>query len=114
MSAPVFQELDESIYDMIDAIRKRPGLYIGTRSIIRLHAFLGGYAAGMGRVRFTARDVEHFQKFHDWVAYRLGVGESTSGWCNMILDKSANDADAFDRFFVLLDEFRNDGKKSLK
>ena len=108
MSAPVFQELDESIYDMLDAIRKKPGLYIATPSINRLHAFIVGYTAGLGRVRFTVRDGEHFHRFHDWVAHRLGFGESTSGWCNMIRDKSTDEPDAFHRFFVLLDEFRKE------
>jgi hypothetical protein len=108
MSAPVFQELDESIYDMLNAIRKKPGLYIATPSINRLHAFVVGYTAGLGRVRFAVRDDEHFHRFHDWVAHRLGFGESTSGWCNMIRDKSESEADAFHRFFVLLDEFRKE------
>ncbi len=102
------QELDESIYGALDAIRKKPGLYIAEPSINRLHAFLVGYGAGLGRVGFVLRDVDSFHRFHDWVANRLGFGESTSGWCNMIRDKSTSEADAFNRFFVLLDEFRRE------
>ncbi len=108
MSAPTFQKLDESIYDMLEAIHKRPGMYIAIPSINRLHAFLVGYTAGLGRVRFAVRDEEDFHKFHDWVAHRLGFGGSASGWCNMIREKSANEADAFNRFYVLLDEFRRE------
>jgi hypothetical protein len=108
MSAPDFQELDESIYDMLDRIRKKPGLSIATPSINRLHAFIVGYTAGLGRVGFAVRDEEHFHRFHDWVAHRLGFGGSASGWCNMIRDKSKSEVDAFHRFFVLLDEFRKD------
>lgn len=108
MNAPLFQELDESIYDMIDAIRKRPALYIANPSINRLDAFLLGYTGGLGRARFAVRDEEDFRRFHGWVANRLGFGEPTSGWCNMIRDKSTDESDAFHRFFVLLDEFRKE------
>ena len=110
MSAPDFQKLDESIYDALDAIRKRPGLYLATPSINRLQAFIVGYTGGLGRVRFALRDEEHFHKFHAWVAHRLGYSSSTSGWCNMILEKSASEEDAFHRFYVLLDEFKRESK----
>jgi hypothetical protein len=108
MSAPSFQELDESIYDVLDAIRKKPGMYIGEPSLQRLHDFLGGYSAGLGRVRFSLKDTADFHRFHDWVAQRLGFYESTSGWCNMIRDKSTSEADALQKFFLLLDEFRKE------
>src|SRR5688500_14159281 len=108
MSEPVSQELDESIYDMLDVIRKKPGLYLGTPSINRLNAFLTGYAAGLLRVGFVMRDKDHFHRFHDWVALRLEFEESTAGWCNIIRGQSADETDAFWRFFVLLDEFRKE------
>ena len=108
MSAPTLQVLDESIYDMLDVVCKRPGMYITEPSINRLHAFLVGYTAGLSRVGFALRDEDDFHRFHDWVARRLGFGGSTSGWCNMIRDKSASEADAFQRFFVLLEEFRKE------
>jgi hypothetical protein len=108
MSKPTFQELDESIYDMLERIRRKPGMYIAIPSINRLHAFLVGYTAGLGRVGFAVRDGGDFHRFHDWVARRLGFGGSASGWCNMILDKSTSEADAFKRFFDLLDEFRKE------
>ena len=108
MSASSPKELDESIYDLLDAIRKRPGLFVVEPSIFRLQSFITGHDAGLGRVGFALRDGLDFFRFHDWVARRLGYSSSTSGWANMIRDKSASDADAFQRFFVLLDEFRKE------
>lgn len=108
MNTRTFQELDESFYDMLDVIRKKPGMYIGEPSINRLDAFLAGHAVALGRVKLTLRGEEGFHRFHDWVARRLGFGESTSGWCNMIRDKSTSEADAFQQFFILLDEFRKE------
>ena len=108
MSAPVLQELNDSVYDLLDWIRKRPGLYIAEPSLNRLHAFLAGYTAGLGRAGFTLRDTVDFHRFQDWVANRLGYAESTSGWCNMIRNKSASETEAFQAFFSLLDEFRKE------
>jgi hypothetical protein len=104
--APTPQELDESVYELLEAIRYRPGMYIVEPSIYALSNFLGGYSAGLGRVGFALREGTDFHRFHDWVAHRLGFSGSTSGWCNMIREKSKSDADAFQNFFVLLDEFR--------
>lgn len=108
MSATDFKELDESIYGILDSIGKKPGLYLGTPSINRLQSYIVGYNDGLGRVGFAVQGNADFHRFHDWVARRLGFGESTSGWCNMIRDVSTDEADAFRRFFVLLDEFRKE------
>lgn len=108
MSAPTFQELDESIYDLLEHIRKRPGMFIVEPSIYRLHCFLDGYTAGLGRVGFALRDEIGFHRFHDWVARRLGFIGSASGWANMIRKKSASDEDAFMEFYVLLAEFKKE------
>lgn len=83
-------------------------MFIIEPSIVRLHMFICAYAAGLGRVGFSLRDAADFHRFHDWVAHRLGFFESTSGWANMIQEKSASDSDAFNQFFVLLDEFRKE------
>ena len=108
MNAPEFTEMEESVYDILALIRKKPGLFIAVPSINRLHAFFVGYTAGLGRLRHVLKDGDEFHKFHDWVARRLGFGESTSGWCNMIRDKSENEKEAYEKFFVLLDEFRKE------
>lgn len=105
---PTLAELDESIYDVLGAIRKRPGMYIVEPSIYRLQSFLVGFDVGLGRVGFGLRDGKDFHRFHDWVARRLGYSGSTSGWANMIREKCRSDEDAFAQFYVLLDEFRKE------
>jgi hypothetical protein len=101
------------IFELCDAIRRRPAIYLdGDKSIKRLRSFLVGYEAGVGfqagsdvnqRKLIGAEDI---RSFNDWVAKRLGYGNSTSGWCNMILSRTDSDEKAFDMFFQLLDEFR--------
>jgi hypothetical protein len=110
MTPAARKELEMSIYDLLGHVHRKPGLFISELSIHRLHAFLTGYDAGLGHAGFILRDEIDFHRFHDWVACRLGFFESTSGWANMIRGKSASDKDAFEQFFVLLDEFRKEGR----
>ena len=105
MNARKFKELDETIYDVLEAIRRRPTMYIDEPSIRQLHVFLGGYTGGLGRVGYALRG-ESLRRFNEWIGRRLGFPEPTSGWCNMIRAKSLSDEDAFKRFFLLLDEFK--------
>ena len=109
MSAPQLQEAKESVYDILELVRRRPPMYLDERSISRLRSFLVGYQCGLGSHGLTFRaDRPDFHSFHDWVAQRLGFSSSTAGWCNMILKKSTDEQDALDRFFILLDEFRKE------
>ena len=108
MTAPIFTETQDSIYDLLELIRKRPGLWIAEPELIRVYAFLGGYEAALGRQRLTFRYVgPEFHGFHDWIARRLGYGGSASGWYNMIRGRCSSEREAFDRFYELLVEFRS-------
>ena len=109
MGAPTLKEAHESIYDVLALIRQRPPTYLDERSISRLRSFLVGYQCGLGSHGLTFRtERPDFNGFHSWVARRLGFSSSTAGWCYMILEKSKGEADALDRFFLLLDDFRKE------
>jgi hypothetical protein len=95
-----------SIQELLELIRKRPGFYTVERSIFRLDSFLSGYELGVRQSGLVLQGVDDLARFRDWLALRLGFSSSTSGAANMIRDKSASDADAFDRFFALWDEFK--------
>jgi len=102
------ETVDESIFDFLGSLRRRPGLYFGKTSLVRLQAYLFGYQAGLAKVSKSLKGEEDFHEFHDWVAKQLGFSSSTVGWCNMILEKSASDEAAFHRFFELLEEFKKE------
>jgi len=96
---------DESV---LEAIRKRPAMYLGVYSLSALRHFISGYSFALDThaIRDASDPLTLPRDFHDWVAYRLRFKESTSGWCNMILNRAGSENDAFDRFFTLLDEYR--------
>ena len=91
---------------LIEAIRLRPGMYFGSKSLTAFHQFLGGYqmACGLHQVEDDRLGLRIPADFHEWVAYRTRFRESTSGWCKMIVATSQSEEEAFDRFFELLVE----------
>jgi hypothetical protein len=89
-------------YELLEAIRQRPVMYIETPSITCLRAFLDGYFFTISRNK-----IQDFRAFHNWVAMRLGYFESTSGWANMLREsENGDEKKAFDKFFIFLDEFK--------
>jgi hypothetical protein len=94
-----------AVPDFLDKIRKRPGLYLGECSVSALYHTIGGYNLALGLHGIeNDTSLRLPNDFNDWVAYRLHYKESTSGWKNMILGISQNEAAAFSRFFELLDQ----------
>ena len=113
-------------WSLIDLVRRRPGTYIGEPTPEKLQLFLGAYRLALVDAGLAGSDWTSFDRFHGWVARRLGFSESTSGWANMILavelghepatmrwagfDAAASRAQleaATGRCFILLDEFRD-------
>jgi hypothetical protein len=106
MSATSAKEPSLSICDLLELIRRKPGFYIVESSVFRLDSFLGGYELALIQAGFVLRDANDLTQFREWLAPRLGFTQSTSGVANMIRDRSISDQDAFERFFILWDEFK--------
>lgn len=92
--------------DAIDAIRKRPRMFLRRDSIRDLSVFLSGYCFGLDSA--YPEDFPHgedLRAFRDWLALRLaenGVVE----WETLVLAESDHDDEqAFEAFFVLWSEF---------
>ena len=82
------------ISPLLDQIRKRPGMFLGSKSLTGLYHFINGYDAGYGDAcrhnNFkNISDQIIPRSFHDWCAYRTHFNESTSGWRNMICSVTA-------------------------
>lgn len=97
----------ESLYEVLEVIVERPALYIGEKSILLLSGWIDGWRFALRDEAYTNTEPS-FGEFHDWVALRLGLYESTAGWRRMLLAANQGDEQAaFDHFFVLLREFRS-------
>lgn len=98
-----------SIFGMIDTIRKRPGMYLGSMSITHLFHFLDGYRA-------AEREYDQYRKkemfpldfyyMSEFTNVRLNC-HNNAGWCWHILEFCEGDEEkALNKFFELYDEFK--------
>jgi hypothetical protein len=76
-----------TIYDLLDIVRERPGMWLGSPNIEYLFVWIQGVHAGA----HVAGDpltggAPDFHGFHGWIAARTGRAESTGGWAAMLLD----------------------------
>ena len=101
----ILRMLALNIYEMLDRVRAKPGLYIGRVSLIRLAAFIRGYRMGIGQSEALKLEMPPFWQFNDWAARKCGLPIYSINWETLLLEQS-NDEDAFFQFFVLLDEFK--------
>lgn len=97
--------MSSRLYEILDAMEERPGMYLGEESVTMLSGWIDGWRAALDNP-FEGTEPP-FGEFWDWVALRLGFFESTSGWRRMLLKRYGGDeVAAFRRFFELFNEFR--------
>ncbi|MBV6625618.1 MAG: hypothetical protein KI793_22270 [Rivularia sp. (in: Bacteria)] len=97
----------EYFYEMMESIKKRPGMYLGKCSITRLRSFLDGYIGARRDLGLPETEEEtEFYKFQDWIQERFEI-KSYYGWNDIILLNSVDERDALNKFFDLFEQFRN-------
>jgi cytochrome P450 len=100
------------IYELLQKIRKRPDLYLGKPSLEHLQVFLDGYTFARRQLNLPLTEQEQeFEKFQIWIEHKFNLPD-TQSWTKIILFYSANERDALQRFFELLDEFIQERRKS--
>jgi hypothetical protein len=88
---------------LLKKIRKRPGMYIGFPSVIRLSAFLHGYNYALLELTDAPGD-PFLIAFQEWITQRLAPKHHLP-WEEVILKESGSEAAALNRFWELLDEY---------
>lgn len=93
---------------LLEDIQKRPGVYIGEKSLDRLVDFLDGYI----QYAIEQNDnycADYLLGFQEFVFDKYNV-TTAHGWVQIINFYSYNQAaEAFDTFFELLKEFKQKG-----
>ncbi|MBE9238326.1 hypothetical protein IQ227_20450 [Anabaena aphanizomenioides LEGE 00250] len=95
------------IYEVLQKIKHRPGMYIGNSSITILRHFLVGYKFARNElgVELNQEESDFYENFQPWIQQHFNVRTSNS-WANIILLFTRDEKDAFNRFFTLLEEFK--------
>ncbi|MEK9520058.1 hypothetical protein MIU24_11695 [Streptomyces venezuelae] len=97
------------VYDFLDQVRLRPGMFVRGGSLLELQAMLYGYrVASEIHGPQAVLDFEHEGPFTEWLWPRLGrTYASPLGWAIEITKAAeASGRAGIDLFFDLLNEFK--------
>ena len=103
-----------NLYETLQQIKEAPGMYLGRPSVSDLFMFLVGYE--FARTEMGAELDEDEELFYDsfqpWLQQRLGV-KSVTSWAKLIMLSCHDEKAGFDKFFLLLDEFRKQAEQKV-
>lgn len=112
---------NELLFQMLDRIKERPGMWLCTHSISTLNTYIDGYQNALmdlevyGAKPKTVLFPLDFRFMHEFSKIKTNSYGSSSGWANMILEQcDGNQELALKRFFEYLDEFRSLKAVSMK
>jgi hypothetical protein len=94
------------LFEVLEKIRKSPGLYLGRPSVSDLFMFLTGYEFARSEQGIELTDAEEafWDEFQPWLQNKLGIASVTS-WAKLIMLPCHDEKAGFELFFQLLDEF---------
>ncbi|MCM1579622.1 MAG: hypothetical protein NC078_12580 [Ruminococcus sp.] len=103
------------VHEVVELVRKRPGMYFGSWSVRAFKVFLDGYFTALEKYRPIEFEEEKFAEdtplpfwyFHEFAVRKFGYRESTAGWANIIADSVGDgSAESWGKFLDVYDEFR--------
>jgi hypothetical protein len=94
------------LFNLLEKIKTKPGLYLGTASISNLRMFILGYRFARSELSLinTETETDFHKNFQPWLQNRLAI-YTVNAWDKIILLTCIDEKAAFDYFFQLLDEF---------
>jgi phosphoribosylanthranilate isomerase len=100
-----------NMFEFLSHIQARPAIYLGTKSLTKLQAFLSGFS-----VAFYYADTElenglyESEDYRKWMSEKVGYHYPNSFSCiTYILKQNNGDEEiSFDHFFALIEEFKLD------
>jgi hypothetical protein len=100
-------EAKGSLFEILDKIQAKPGLYIGRPSVSDLFMFLVGYKTARRELGIepTQEEVKFYQEFHQFVEKKYNLCTSNA-WAKIIMLYCPDEKQGFERFFQLLEEFQ--------
>lgn len=99
------------VFELLEKIRTKPGMYIGRPSVSDLFMFLVGYEYGRSEsgVEPTEEEDNFYGEFQPWLQEKLGI-KTVSSWAKIIMLSCHDEKAGFEKFFKLLDEFKQRDK----
>ncbi|NEP12532.1 MAG: hypothetical protein F6K14_20450 [Symploca sp. SIO2C1] len=96
----------ENLFELLEKIRQKPGLYIGSPSVTALRYFLVGYKFARQEMGIlpTELELDFYQEFQPWLQRHFQI-QTTNSWDNILLFKYIDEKTSFANFFQLLEVF---------
>jgi hypothetical protein len=95
------------IYELLENIRKRPGMYLSTPTLSSLRDFLTGLSVGQHYRLDDTKGESSFSDFSAWFDHHhRAPAAGTGGWYRAISYESPDEKQAFVRFFEYLATYR--------
>ena len=94
------------LFNIINNIKSKPGMYIGQPTIANLFMFLVGYKTARRElgIKTTEEEMIFYKEFQPWLQKRFEI-ETVNSWAKIISFYTINEKEAFNSFFDLFDEF---------
>lgn len=103
------EEIFMNLYEMLECIRKRPGMWLRSPDIRYLSAFLDGYQTALADQKCESPQLfplESLRPFHTYTARKYGES-APMGWCSILLKAAGGDKEkAFGLFFEVLEQYK--------
>ncbi|MFK0735266.1 MAG: hypothetical protein ACFKPT_11140 [Gloeotrichia echinulata GP01] len=102
-----------AIFEILEKIKTKPGMYLGRPSVSDLFMFLVGYECSRSELGIepTVEEDDFYGEFQPWLQKKLGI-TTVSSWSKMIMLYCHDEKAGFEYFFSLLDEFKQRDQSS--
>ncbi|MGB3650919.1 MAG: hypothetical protein WBA41_06880 [Rivularia sp. (in: cyanobacteria)] len=99
------------LFEILEKIKFRPGMYIGRASVSDLFHFLVGFKTALREleIKSTEEEMDFHREFQPWLQKKYHVSTSNS-WAKIIMLYCGSEKEGLDSFYKLLDEFKNRDK----
>lgn len=91
--------------ELLDNIRKKPGLYLGKKSLHLLRAYMNGYLLGKAEA-IGDGEGDIFLDFQSYIEDKFSMSQTPYGWVEIISSAYSSDEEAFDEFFKFYNDFK--------
>ncbi len=99
------QNKPSNVFDWLDAIRRRPSMYLVRDHLYELESMIRGYDTALGLHHIDEEGPDIVSHFARWLYLRNKWGAS-QGWARAIYNHLPENTVPLDLFFELIDEFR--------
>ncbi len=89
---------------LLEEIKKRPSMYIGSKSLSNLRIYIDGFLYGICTTSGKENLTSFLFGFQEWIANKFDV-KTMQHWSSIIRFFSVDDIEAFDKFYELLNEY---------